>query len=283
MTDTTCFRFIYRLQMACVNANSPGATTPSIRRAYCPNYSTVNWRAWSNAESAAKRAPRMRLSRTSVWNCHNKTTDAIFKIVWTIILLASLYPTGIVPNASRNAMPLRNWTFPNCRRCWSSISRGTAWCLCNVYVSSNAITLMSFPLYCRFYADYQGGNITFQKRQSCIDFPLDEFDIREYLSPFERKTNRSTVYQLCGVSNHYGSMRSGHYTAFCKNSPTKQWVYPPRRLCYVHNEGTNGFDSVYLQMVQVRRPDGDPSGSKQYRESCSLHPVLLYNVSEANQ
>lgn len=31
------------------------------------------------------------------------------------------------------------------------------------------------------------------------------------------------IYDLIGVSNHYGSMSFGHYTAFCYNHYNKDW------------------------------------------------------------
>lgn len=37
-------------------------------------------------------------------------------------------------------------------------------------------------------------------------------------------TNRYFKYDLYGVSNHYGTMDGGHYTAYCK-SPDKQVWY----------------------------------------------------------
>lgn len=32
-------------------------------------------------------------------------------------------------------------------------------------------------------------------------------------------------YDLIGVSNHYGSLNGGHYTASCKNADTGKWHY----------------------------------------------------------
>jgi len=33
------------------------------------------------------------------------------------------------------------------------------------------------------------------------------------------------LYDLYAVSNHYGSLNGGHYTAFCKNAPTDKWYH----------------------------------------------------------
>ena len=33
------------------------------------------------------------------------------------------------------------------------------------------------------------------------------------------------LYDLYGVSNHYGSLNGGHYTASCLNDIDKEWYY----------------------------------------------------------
>ena len=42
----------------------------------------------------------------------------------------------------------------------------------------------------------------------------------------EEETEEPTkrfIYDLYGVSNHYGSLNGGHYTAFCKNPIAGKW------------------------------------------------------------
>jgi len=31
------------------------------------------------------------------------------------------------------------------------------------------------------------------------------------------------IYDLFGISNHFGSLVGGHYTAFCKNHLVEKW------------------------------------------------------------
>lgn len=54
-----------------------------------------------------------------------------------------------------------------------------------------------------------------------IEFPLENLDITDYLP--KRKQNTKHVYDLFSVSNHYGSLSGGHYTAFCKNVMRNKW------------------------------------------------------------
>lgn len=44
------------------------------------------------------------------------------------------------------------------------------------------------------------------------------------MSPFMvKQTTEPIQYELFGISNHYGGMGGGHYTAYCKQSYSKNW------------------------------------------------------------
>ncbi|KAM5171304.1 ubiquitin carboxyl-terminal hydrolase 8 isoform 2-T2 [Mantella aurantiaca] len=58
-----------------------------------------------------------------------------------------------------------------------------------------------------------------QKLQTCVDFPLEYLDLSQYV--IGPKTFKK--YSLFGVSNHYGGLDGGHYTAFCKNALKQKW------------------------------------------------------------
>jgi ubiquitin carboxyl-terminal hydrolase 8 len=60
----------------------------------------------------------------------------------------------------------------------------------------------------RFYADGYG----FQKKGAYVDFPLTDLNMLNYVSPKERAHHKNPIYNLYAVSNHYGTMDSGHYT-----------------------------------------------------------------------
>lgn len=72
----------------------------------------------------------------------------------------------------------------------------------------------------RFMADRVGGGWC-HKRLHMVDFPLEDLD----MTPFtvENSEQRFHTYNLYAVSNHYGTMERGHYTAFCKNRVLKKW------------------------------------------------------------
>lgn len=50
------------------------------------------------------------------------------------------------------------------------------------------------------------------KLEAYVDFPLDDLDLSSYIS---YKNGHTTYrYMLYAISNHYGSMGGGHYTAY---------------------------------------------------------------------
>lgn len=69
----------------------------------------------------------------------------------------------------------------------------------------------------RFYMDLESSMTSFQKKQNYVRFPIQDFDVKDYVTRSAKMHGLPTVYNLCGVSNHYGTMDRGHYTAFCKN------------------------------------------------------------------
>lgn len=38
-----------------------------------------------------------------------------------------------------------------------------------------------------------------------------------------KSKGQGEIYDLYAVSNHFGSLNGGHYTAFCQNSLDKKW------------------------------------------------------------
>jgi ubiquitin carboxyl-terminal hydrolase 8 len=65
----------------------------------------------------------------------------------------------------------------------------------------------------RFYADPNSPS-SYKKKQNYVDFQLTDLNMLPYVARTEKNngSNNKHVYHLYGVSNHYGSMESGHYT-----------------------------------------------------------------------
>jgi ubiquitin carboxyl-terminal hydrolase 4/11/15 len=59
-----------------------------------------------------------------------------------------------------------------------------------------------------------------EKLDTFVDFPLDNLDLSPHvLGP----VSTPPVYELYSVSNHYGSLGGGHYTAYAKNHRENKW------------------------------------------------------------
>ncbi|XP_076644083.1 uncharacterized protein LOC143354148 [Halictus rubicundus] len=67
----------------------------------------------------------------------------------------------------------------------------------------------------------------FEKRNTAVDFPLTDFNLKSYLATDSNTLTISNIrsydYSLYAMSNHYGTMEGGHYTAFCKNATQNKW------------------------------------------------------------
>ncbi|XP_067203764.1 ubiquitin carboxyl-terminal hydrolase 8-like isoform X2 [Linepithema humile] len=67
-----------------------------------------------------------------------------------------------------------------------------------------------------------------EKRNTAVDFPFTGFNLKPYLVAETKKANmtnniRNYNYTLYAMSNHFGTMDGGHYTAFCKNATQNKW------------------------------------------------------------
>lgn len=62
-----------------------------------------------------------------------------------------------------------------------------------------------------------------QKIDTHVDFPLKGLDMRPFVLMPEQKNSPSLLYDCYGISNHFGGVGGGHYTAFAKNPINGKW------------------------------------------------------------
>jgi len=98
------------------------------------------------------------------------------------------------------------WYCPNCRKHQQASKKFDLWKLPKVLV----IHLKRFS-YNRYWRD---------KLDTLVTFPTKGLDMKEYL--INSKAGPA-FYDLMAVSNHYGGMGGGHYTAYAKNYEDGQW------------------------------------------------------------
>jgi ubiquitin C-terminal hydrolase len=54
-----------------------------------------------------------------------------------------------------------------------------------------------------------------------VECPVENLDLSQYI--LNQDQAKPIIYDLYGVSNHYGSLNGGHYTAFAMNPINKKW------------------------------------------------------------
>ncbi|XP_038697114.1 ubiquitin carboxyl-terminal hydrolase 8-like isoform X2 [Tripterygium wilfordii] len=92
------------------------------------------------------------------------------------------------------------WNCPSCKTPQQASKKLDLWRLPEILV----IHLKRFS-YSQFFRN---------KLETYVDFPTDDLDLSTYIS--YRKSEYSHRYMLYALSNHYGGMGGGHYTAFVK-------------------------------------------------------------------
>merc|ERR1712185_602701 len=69
-----------------------------------------------------------------------------------------------------------------------------------------------------------------EKSNELVNFPLTNLDMRSYVATLKDQPD-PVLYDLYGVSNHFGSLNGGHYTASVKNPLDGQWYYMNDSSC----------------------------------------------------
>jgi ubiquitin C-terminal hydrolase len=70
----------------------------------------------------------------------------------------------------------------------------------------------------------------YTKNQMSVDFPLTDLDLSRYVIAND---GRKFVYDLYGVSNHYGGLHGGHYTAFVKVGGDKWHLFNDEQVSQI--------------------------------------------------
>uniref|UniRef100_A0AAY4DXH5 Ubiquitin carboxyl-terminal hydrolase n=1 Tax=Denticeps clupeoides TaxID=299321 RepID=A0AAY4DXH5_9TELE len=100
------------------------------------------------------------------------------------------------------------WYCPTCRKHQQATKKFDLWSLPRILV----VHLKRFS-YNRCWRD---------KLDTVVDFPIRDLSMSEFVC--DPKAG-PYVYDLVAVSNHYGGMGGGHYTAYAKNKCDGKWYY----------------------------------------------------------
>ncbi|XP_047419402.1 ubiquitin carboxyl-terminal hydrolase 4 isoform X2 [Sciurus carolinensis] len=100
------------------------------------------------------------------------------------------------------------WYCPNCKKHQQATKKFDLWSLPKILV----VHLKRFS-YNRYWRD---------KLDTIVEFPVRALNMSEFVCDLSA---RPYVYDLIAVSNHYGAMGVGHYTAYAKNKLNRKWYY----------------------------------------------------------
>jgi ubiquitin C-terminal hydrolase len=84
------------------------------------------------------------------------------------------------------------------------------------------------------------------KNESKIEYPITGLDLRNYVVG----DDSSQIYDLIGISQHFGSLSSGHYTALCKNQ--NKWYEFDDECVNLYPENKVVNSSAYLLFYRRR-------------------------------
>ncbi|XP_062015701.1 ubiquitin carboxyl-terminal hydrolase 8 isoform X1 [Rosa rugosa] len=130
------------------------------------------------------------------------------------------------------------WYCPGCKKHCQASKKLDLWRLPEILV----IHLKRFS-YSRFFKN---------KLETYVDFPVDNLDLSTYIA--YRTGELSNRYMLYAVSNHYGSMGGGHYTAFVHHGGDRWYDFDDSHVSPVSQDkikSAAAYVLFYRRVVEV--------------------------------
>ncbi|XP_020037315.1 ubiquitin carboxyl-terminal hydrolase 4 isoform X2 [Castor canadensis] len=130
------------------------------------------------------------------------------------------------------------WYCPNCKKHQQATKKFDLWSLPKILV----VHLKRFS-YNRYWRD---------KLDTVVEFPVRALNMSEFVCDLSA---RPYVYDLIAVSNHYGAMGVGHYTAYAKNKLNGKWYYFDDSNVSLASEDQIVTKAAYVLFYQRRDDD----------------------------
>ena len=100
------------------------------------------------------------------------------------------------------------WYCPQCKEFKQAFRKMEVWKAPPLLV----VNIKRFSFRNKYYRD---------KLETVVNFPIEGLDMGKYV--LSKKDGEELIYDLYAVSNHFGSLGGGHYTAYAKNSELNEW------------------------------------------------------------
>ncbi|KAL9274710.1 Ubiquitin carboxyl-terminal hydrolase 8-like protein [Drosera capensis] len=90
------------------------------------------------------------------------------------------------------------------------------------------------------------------KLETFVDFPVQDLDLGSYIANVDSR--QSTCYMLYAISNHYGGLGSGHYTAFVHHGGGQWYDFDDSHVCPISEEKIKTSAAYVLFYRRVADP-----------------------------
>ncbi|PON49641.1 Ubiquitinyl hydrolase [Parasponia andersonii] len=92
------------------------------------------------------------------------------------------------------------------------------------------------------------------KLETFVNFPIHDFDLTNYVA--NKNNSRRQLYELYALTNHYGGMGSGHYTAHIKLVDENRWYnFDDSHISPINEEEVKSGAAYVLFYRRVRTED----------------------------
>lgn len=95
------------------------------------------------------------------------------------------------------------------------------------------------------------------KLETFVNFPIRDFDLTNYV--VDKRSSKRQLYELYALTNHYGSMGSGHYTAHIKLLDENKWYNFDDSHISPINEDDVKSSAAYVLFYRRVKPDASTS------------------------
>ncbi|KAJ6741639.1 UBIQUITIN CARBOXYL-TERMINAL HYDROLASE 5 [Salix viminalis] len=99
------------------------------------------------------------------------------------------------------------------------------------------------------------------KLETFVNFPIHDFDLTKYIA--NKNNTQRQIYELYALTNHYGGMGSGHYTAHIKLLDENRWYnFDDTHISPINEEDVKSAAAYVLFYRRVKTSDAISNGGK---------------------
>lgn len=112
-----------------------------------------------------------------------------------------------------------------------------------------------------------------------VEFPIENLDMSPYV--LHNPNNESFVYDLIAVSNHYGELGAGHYTAYGKNFQSNNWyLFDDYSVTPIGDKNKVMTKAAYVLFYQRKQPQQQPLPSSSTTTTNNDETLMMVNCNE---